>query len=258
MGATGDTLSTWEQWIPAENYPKSSELLRREEVIARAHELNVRRADGREVDERAMRYWEKRGIIPQGTEPLRGYRYKLYPWWVVDLLYQVCRYQAAGVDLGDLPALMHQEAQRLARDPWPRRKQRREPNPPEEDFWWEVFDPEFRERLREPTHPPFPRPRDAVYDRSIERLIGLLNTLAPNNGFASDAVGQPARVRVSYIDEEGYAVREYEVALDDPGAADDYTAQDRHAGEQARQLLAAAIIADIRGGFYRTPDKEEE
>jgi DNA-binding transcriptional MerR regulator len=255
---TGEQVArqTWKQWIAPEHYPKDADLLRREEVIARARALNVRRADGREVDERAMRYWENRGVIPHGTTPDRGYRYNLYPWWVVDLLYQACRYQAVGIELDQLPAIMREEAQRLARDRWARRKQPRQPTPPEDDFWWNVFDPELRERLREPTHPPFPRPRDEEYDRAVERLIGLLNTLAPNNGYASEALRHPARVRVSYIDEEGAAVREYEIALDDPGAADDYIAQDRESGEQARQLHAAEVIAEVRKSFYQTPDKE--
>lgn len=240
-GAQADR-QTWEDWIAPHDRPDEGDLLTRKEVLTKARALHVLRPNGREVDERAMRYWEKLGIIPRGSTATSGYQYKLYPWWVVDMLHQVCRYRAAGVDLDQLPDLMHEEALRLSRDPWPRRKRRATPVHGNPDFWASILDPEERERLREPTQPPFRPPPDVVYDRAVGRLVALLNTLAPSNGFAQPSWVIPTRVRVDFIGEQGQSVRAYDVALDDPGAVDDFIEQDKRAGQ-------AETIEHLRRGF---------
>jgi hypothetical protein len=249
MAGEKDERANWKHWIVPEYHPAEADLLKREEVITKVRDLYVRRPDGREVDERVMRYWEKLGVIPAGSTPTRGYKYKLYPWWIVDLLYQVCCYQARDIDLDRLPALMREEAQRLARDPYPRQKQNQPSSQDKPDYWISLFDPGYRERLREPTQPPFPRPPDVIYDRTVERLIALLNTIAPGNGLAGMPIEPPTRVRVEFIGDQGQRVRAYDVALDDPGATDDFIAQDKQASTADR-------IATWRHGYYKTADKE--
>jgi DNA-binding transcriptional MerR regulator len=243
---------SWKEWISPENYPAETDLLTRKEVIARAHDLNVRRHDGREVDVRAMRYWEELGIIPQGEPSESGYHQNLYPWWVVDMLYQVCRYQEAGVDLDQLPDLMREEAQRLSRDRWPRQKQPVAVHKGEPQTLSDLLYPEWGERLREPTQPPFRRPPDAVYARAVERLVDLLNAIAPGNGLAAVPRDMPTRVRIEYIGQQGQTVRLYDLPLDDPDAALALIEEDKRI-ERAEQT---ALIDDLLRGSNQTSAEE--
>jgi DNA-binding transcriptional MerR regulator len=210
----------WPTW-QAEDARDPGELLTRAEVLATAKALNIRHPDGRPINERTLRYWEDLEIIPRGTPATKGYRYNLYPWWVVDMLYQVLRYQERGLELDHLHGRMRAEAVRLSQELWPRPKEwtRRQGRP---DFSQIAFGDyitwSLNERPREPSQPPFPAPADVAFANITDQLVALLNAIAPGSRWAP-ARQVATRVRLEYLAEDGETIQAYDVPLDDPEAA---------------------------------------
>ena len=78
---------TWRDWLPADALDPG-ELLPRSKVLALAERYAA------PTDERTMRYWEAEGLIPRPTHDhaVDGERAR-YPWWQVDLLWQVRQFK---------------------------------------------------------------------------------------------------------------------------------------------------------------------
>lgn len=109
---------TWREWIElAESEGADIPLLTRGELLVQAERF------GAVVDERTLRYWEAEGVIPRPTRDHTGPGERArYPWWVVDLLWQVRQYKHWGMTLAQLRRRMPAEARRLAALPPPARR----------------------------------------------------------------------------------------------------------------------------------------
>jgi DNA-binding transcriptional MerR regulator len=165
----------------------------------------VRRPDGRPVDDRTLRFWEENGIIPRGIEGKidgRGYTYRLYPWWIVDLLYQACCYQKADVRLGDLPVRMRQEAQSLSLGSTLARPKNSQQYGEKKSFWSYIS-----QALREPTLPPFVRPLFSIGDIQSQ-LNEMLQVFALSQ--EREGIGRAERARVQLFDSAGMELSTYE------------------------------------------------
>lgn len=202
-----DTTDDWKKW-QSEFAPAPTELWTRAEILATAKRLGARRPDGKPVDDRTLRFWEENGVIPRGIEgklSARGYTYRLYPWWVVDLLHQVCRYQIPHVKLEELPPRMRVEAQYLSlHHLWER------PKDPRAYADNKLSSYIFR-MLREPTLPPFSRPIDGGVNKMGRQVSDALRELALSLQWVG--LDRAARARVEFFDEEDQAVATYDADL---------------------------------------------
>ena len=201
------TNDDWKQW-QAEFVPEPQELWTRAEILEAADRLGVRRPDGHPVDDRTLRFWEENGIIPRGTEGKiagRNYTYRLYPWWVVDLLHQVCRYQAAHVKLEDLPARMRIEARYLSIGVlWSR------PKDPQAYAGNSLGSFALR-MLREPTLPPFERQVAVGSGDAGRDLRAALRALASSWQWVG--LGGAVRARIEFFDAEDKEIATYDADL---------------------------------------------
>lgn len=201
---------TWDKWA-AEDAPDPGELWTRADILAAVERLNIRRPDsGRSlVSERTIRYWESVGVVPKGTAAKQGYRYLLYPWWYVDLLYQVCCYEAKKVRVEDLPGRMRAEAHRLSLTSWGREK---DPDPSTARGFGSYIARIVGNALREPTQPPFAPEPLRVAAGFGDQLITLLNTFVAE---LQETKIPPAadRVRVQFLDNKRQVLNEREISL---------------------------------------------
>jgi DNA-binding transcriptional MerR regulator len=99
----------WRSW-QAEGAPDPP-LLTRTELLALVERWNIKP----DVDERTLRYWEKRGLTPR---PVRSYHNgavrSRYPSWVADLIAFIREQQSYKVSLARIEALVREEAFRLS------------------------------------------------------------------------------------------------------------------------------------------------
>ena len=99
---------SWRDWLP-EGAP-APEVITRAELLATAERLGI------DVDERTLRYWESRDILPRPEyDRIRfGGELTWYPRWWVQLLWHLRQYQDEGYKLAQLPPLLKAQAHRLA------------------------------------------------------------------------------------------------------------------------------------------------
>lgn len=110
--------ANWREWVGlVEAEGADIPLLTRRELIALAERF------GAPVDERTLRYWETEGVLPRPTRDHTavGERAR-YPWWAVDLVWQIRQYKHWGLTLEQLRQRMPAEARRLATLPPPERQ----------------------------------------------------------------------------------------------------------------------------------------
>lgn len=94
---------TWREWVTD---PGDPPVLSLAEVLARADDLGLR------IDPRTLRYWVEAGVLPHPTGKI-GTAGR-YPEWILDLIFQVRRFQSSGLSLAQIAPRMRFEAQRLA------------------------------------------------------------------------------------------------------------------------------------------------
>ncbi len=92
-------------WIdvlpPGAPRPDLDGLLTRQELIEDLHDRGV------EVDEIALVYWERRGILPRAIRTRRGGRpYALYPHYAFEAVKHLRQLQAAGKSLEEIAPFM--------------------------------------------------------------------------------------------------------------------------------------------------------
>ncbi len=156
----------WRAW-QAEDAPEPP-LWTRAEVLAAAERLGV----APPVDERTLRYWEGQGVVPRGERRgPAGHEQVFYPWWTVDLLAIVRRYQRARYKLAQLPPLMRLEARRLSRDSLPRRREGEEVGKARRFSAYSA--PGAAGPLREPLGPPSQDPAQHLQD-PLDKARGAL------------------------------------------------------------------------------------
>lgn len=161
----------WRAWQAEDAHEPP--LWTRGEVLAAAERLGVTPP----VDERTLRYWEGKGIVPRGDRRgPAGHEQVLYPWWTVDLLAIVRRYQRARYKLAQLPPLMRLEARRLSRDSLPRRRVGEEVGAVRRFSAYSA--PGAAEPLREPLGPPSQDPAQHLQDPTDELRRSLRDTVA--------------------------------------------------------------------------------
>jgi len=201
---------SWEEWA-AKDAPDPGLLWMRADILAAVERFNIRRPDPKRslVGERTIRYWESLGVVPKGTPAKQGYRYLLYPWWYVDLLYQVCCYEAKKVRVEDLPERMRAEAHRLSLMPWGREK---DPEPLTAPGFGSYIARILGNVLREPTQPPFSPEPNMVAAGFGDQLIILLNTFVAE--LQQTKIPPDAdRVRVQFLNNERQVLDEHEMFL---------------------------------------------
>ncbi len=104
----------WRDWQPAG--APDPPLLTRAEVLA----LLERWATRPPVDERTLRYWEARGLVPRPTRTVHAGAYRTrYPSWVADLCATIRLWQRVGNTLAEIAGRVRAEAARLAQAPRP-------------------------------------------------------------------------------------------------------------------------------------------
>jgi len=143
--AAGGRRETWRDW--QDKRAPAPPLLTRAEVLALVDSWGLERR----VEERTLRFWEQRGLIPRPTlEHRGGVTRTWYPSWVPDLVAELLRRrQQSRRKLADLRDEMHAEARRLSLDP------RAYPSPrlqAEDDPFWRFLsgrDPHLRDRVRQ-------------------------------------------------------------------------------------------------------------
>jgi DNA-binding transcriptional MerR regulator len=98
--------ATWREWTPDAG---TSVFLTRAEVLGRLEQI------GLNVSERTLRYWEAEGVLPAPTVEKEG-KPGVYPWWILDLIWQVRRLQNEGHALAVIKREIRYDAARLAED----------------------------------------------------------------------------------------------------------------------------------------------
>ncbi len=107
---------TWRDWTPGLLEPE--ELITRDQVLATLERLGLR-----DISERTLRYWEDHGVLPAPIQRRHlGKTRALYPWWMVDLVWRLKRYQDKDFALAELPEPMRAEARDLALESKPPRR----------------------------------------------------------------------------------------------------------------------------------------
>jgi len=206
---------TWERW-QASAAPPAGELWTREEILDAIERLGIRRPNGRLVTERTIRFWQSKGVIPYGKKEKRGYIYRLYPGWFVDMLYQVCCYEAAGIRIEELPERMRVEAFALSLLVWGRQKAgaRRKKEPQAGEGLGGYIARMVGNTLHEPTQPPFGSASHAVTPGSGNQFRSVLNAFVSALGQASIPLSTH-QVRIQFLDAAGEVLTTHEMLVRD-------------------------------------------
>ena len=95
---------TWREWVPDDADPV---LITRAELLAKAERLGLK------LDYSTLRYWEAERVIPAPVVEKNGLPGR-YPWWMIDLVYQIRRMQDEGLTLDTIRRRVRAEAPFLA------------------------------------------------------------------------------------------------------------------------------------------------
>ncbi|MDP9374567.1 MAG: MerR family transcriptional regulator [Chloroflexota bacterium] len=202
----------WRDWQPAD--APAPPLMTRAEVLA----LLERWGTEPPVDERTLRYWEARGLVPRPIRTVHAGAYRTrYPSWVVDLCATIRFWQRDGSKLAHIARLVRAEAARLARNPRPH------PFPlddvPPDSFgaylrqYWREFIESWQDAVDGPRFPSLPAHDPPTLPPRAEAgvadaLRAVLWGQHARRGFTA------ARIEVRLIDAAGQA-RVYHIPLPD-------------------------------------------
>ncbi len=205
---------TWRDWQPAD--APAPPLLTRAEVLA----LLERWGTTPPVDERILRYWEARGLVPRPTRTYHaGATRTRYPSWVADLCASIRLWQRVGRTLADIAGRVRAEAARLARNPRPHPFPAAPAQPnPFADFLrqsphWREFMESWQAIVDRPRFPPLPNADPPTLPETAAFLVVDALRWAMQQQYDAHRF-KTERVEVRLIDAAG-AARVYHVPLPD-------------------------------------------
>lgn len=111
---------TWREWCDFGAFGRDQfpdpELITREALLLQVERWKVPGATARN-----LRHWEDAGLLPRATlEGPPGEQRAMYPWWAVELVTRLRRFQGEGISTARLGARLRAEAHRFSHDrsPW--------------------------------------------------------------------------------------------------------------------------------------------